>query len=154
MEAWPIRTFLLWDVMEKSGIPLIRQFASSLDAAVTPSWDPMIPPSLQQYDDGKENGVSDLYQIGKIHATAVRFEVGESKGFRYYTIEDYRVAYESGAISPVDVVRAFLDAVAESQSQSNFSLRIFIRFSLIFLLRSNNASSSSILSLPHSFSFK
>jgi Asp-tRNA(Asn)/Glu-tRNA(Gln) amidotransferase A subunit family amidase len=97
------RGLLIGSLLENGGIPKLRRIP--LDE--TPTFYPLVAPSGDGFPE-------------------VTFEPGpQPKGFPYRTAHDYAEAYRQGTLTPLDVAKRVLDAIAASD-QGELPLRAFM----------------------------
>ena len=75
-----------------------------------PTFFPMIPPNVSEDDAQDQDTRKSLVE----NLSLSRLKEGTGAGFRFHSIAAYHEAYSQGRLSPVDVARAALTAIADS----------------------------------------
>ncbi|TMW60957.1 hypothetical protein Poli38472_000999 [Pythium oligandrum] len=95
----------------------IRRVASSI---------PDMPLYYPYFDPPKTTANSEApIDLAAFSSKNVNAKTSNTKGFKHWSISDYTSRYASGALSPVQVAKAFLAAVRESE-QGEQPLRVFV----------------------------
>lgn len=118
-----IGDFLMSKIKFDSKIPLIRKFANERPHTV-PTVMPLVASSEEEHKLAKR--YAETFNIHHLVKTERKMKRSEDpKDFKYWTIEDYAVAYSKKKVTPVDVAKSAIWAIRTSESMEvrvNFTL--------------------------------